>query len=238
MALSDRTLGHVELFKDLPQAEVDRLAQMAEWQRVAEGELVVGHLDEGTEVYFVVEGSMRAVAYSLAGREIAFRDLYRGQFFGELAAIDGRPRSASVVALSDSVLAALSAAEFKALRRRQPIVAERIEIALTTTIRQLSERVFEFSALAVRHRLHAELLRLARLAEIEGEDVVISPMPTHAELASRISTHREAVTRELNALARAGVIEQRRTALAIKDAEALQRMVLEVTGLPTDQVVV
>ena len=237
MAVSDRSLRNVDLFRDLPQAELDHLAQVAEWRRFNEKEPVVSHLDEGTEVFFVVEGSLRAVMYSLAGREVALRDFHSGQFFGELAAIDGRARSASVVALSKSLVAALSAKEFKGLLRRQPLVAERIEIALTTLIRQLTERVFEFSALAVRHRLRAELLRLASLAKHEGDEIIITPAPTHAELASRISTHREAVTRELNALAHAGIIEQRRASWTIKDFDELQRMVQEVSGLPPDQVV-
>ena len=237
MTTSDRSLKNVDLFRGLPQVELDHLAHIAEWRRVNEKELVVSHLDEGTEVFFVVEGSLRAVVYSLAGREVAFRDFHKGQFFGELAAIDGKARSASIVALSQSLVAALPAKEFKGLLRRQPLIAERIEIELTTHIRQLTERVFEFSALAVRHRLHAELIRLAGLAKREGDDIIISPAPTHAELASRISTHREAVTRELNALAQAGVIEQRRAVWAIKDFDELQRMVHEVTGLPADQVV-
>lgn len=237
MAVSDRSLKNVDLLKDLPQAELDHLAQIAEWRRVNEKEPVVSHLDEGTEVFFVVEGSLRAVMYSLAGREVAFRDFHAGQFFGELAAIDGRARSASVVALGGSLVAALPAKEFKSLLRRQPLVAERIEVELTTQIRQLTERVFEYSALAVRHRLHAELLRLAGLGAHEGDEIIIAPAPTHAELASRISTHREAVTRELNALAHAGVIEQRRAVWAITDLAELQRMVHEVTGLPADQVV-
>jgi CRP/FNR family transcriptional regulator, cyclic AMP receptor protein len=82
---------------------------------------------------------------------------------------------------------------------------------LTRIIRSHQQRVVEFSTLPVRSRIHAELLRLARLSP-PGPDrtsAVVSPAPTHAEIASRISTHREAVTRELNELARAKLVEKR-----------------------------
>jgi hypothetical protein len=82
---------------------------------------------------------------------------------------------------------------------------------LTRIIRSHQQRVVEFSTLPVRSRIHTELLRLARLSP-PGPDrtsAVVSPAPTHAEIASRISTHREAVTRELNELARAKLVENR-----------------------------
>jgi len=69
-------------------------------------------------------------------------------------------------------------------------------------IRELTKRVYEFSTLAVRYRIQAEVLRLANLSSRCGNVVNISPAPTHAEIASRTSTHREAVTRELNRLAK------------------------------------
>jgi CRP-like cAMP-binding protein len=97
---------------------------------------------------------------------------------------------------------------------------------LTTQVRALTERVFEFSTLAVRNRVHAELLRLAR--DHGGNDAVICPAPTHTEIASRISTHREAVTRELNRLEDLGLIVREGRSLRVADLERLQAMVEDV----------
>ena len=97
-------------------------------------------------------------------------------------------------------------------------------------IRTLTTRVYEFSALAVSNRIQAELLRLAKLAPEDGKSVLIAAAPTHSEIASRISTHREAVTRELNRLSRLGIIERKGSALLIKDIDRLAEMVHEVTG--------
>ena len=99
---------------------------------------------------------------------------------------------------------------------------------LTRLVRALSERVVELSTLTVRRRIQVELLRLARETAPGQKCAVIFPAPTHAELASRVSTHREAVTRGLGELARAGIVEKRGGTLVIRDVEALAAMVNEV----------
>ena len=153
-----------------------------------------------------------------------------GAMFGEFAAIDGQPRSASVVALADSLIAAMPANVFCEVLQAHPATAAATLKQLTRQIRVLTERVFEFSTLAVNNRIHAELLRLARDHMQSENTATISPAPTHKDIASRVSTHREAVTREINALARAGLIERRRGMLIIRDVTRLTRMVREVLG--------
>jgi len=92
-------------------------------------------------------------------------------------------------------------------------------------IRSLNERVVEFSTLGVRNRIHAELLRLAKSGRVVDGAGRISPPPTHAEIAARISSHREAVTRELKQLENQDLLERTRGAFVIKDIEELERMV-------------
>ena len=97
-------------------------------------------------------------------------------------------------------------------------------------IRELTTRVFEFSTLAVRYRIEAEILRLTQLSPCTGKAAHIVPAPTHAEIASRTSTHREAVTRELNRLAKLGIVEQRNIELWIKDVDRLATLVQDASG--------
>lgn len=119
-------------------------------------------MDETSEVYFIVSGLVRVIIYSAAGKEVAFRDLGSGQSFGELSAIDGGGRSANVVARADSQLAAMPAERFRHMLRDHPEAAGNIMQHLVGMVRKLSDRVVEFSVLAVRNRIHAEMLRLAR----------------------------------------------------------------------------
>ena len=97
-------------------------------------------------------------------------------------------------------------------------------------VRELTARVYEFSVLAVNNRIQAEILRLARRAACEGGRARIEVPPTHVEIASRTSTHREAVTRELNRLARLGLIKREGKALIVEDILRLEMMVHRATG--------
>jgi CRP-like cAMP-binding protein len=225
---AERTLRGVALFREVPEAALARIDARCHWQQHTTGQEIFGQQDEGNDVYFIVDGRVRVIVFALSGKEVTFRDLGAGESFGELAAIDGRPRSANVTALSDCLLARLDAAAFLAVLREQPEVAAAVMRQLAFHVRDLSDRVFAFSTLAVKNRIHAELLRLAREGEAEGNSATIAPAPTHAEIASRVSTHREAVTRELNSLARAGLLERRRGTLVLLDVARLERMVTDV----------
>jgi len=228
--VTGETLLGVELFRSLGAGERRRLATRCHGRLYPAGRQILSHHDAGTEVCFVVSGRVRVTIYSVSGKEITFRDQGPGEMFGELSAIDGEPRSAYVVALDDALVVSIPAAAFwEAIREHPPVAAATLR-RLTRLVRLLSDRVFEFSTLGVKNRIHAELLRLARDGAAEDGAAVIAPAPTHADIASRVSTHREAVTRELNALAHAGVLEKRRGALVIRDVDRLALMVQEVLG--------
>ncbi len=231
MEQGDETLSGIELFSDLTDRDFDVLNTRCRWRRYRADQQIVAHHDQTNDVFFIVSGKVRVVIYSLAGKEITFRDMGAGKTFGELSAIDGKPRSANVIALTDAVVPSMPASVFWQVLRDHPEVSARILKQLAALARNLSERVFEFSALGVKNRIHAELLRLARDHGGDGNSAIISPAPTHAEIASRISTQRELVTRELNALARDGLIERRGRSLVICDMSRLSQIVEEVIGL-------
>ena len=171
-----------------------------------------------------MKGEVRVVIYSLSGKEVTFRDVRAGGHVGELAAVDGKPRSATIVASVRSTLAIMPARIFLEMLAAHSDVAVTVLRDMAATIRALSERVVEFSTLKVRHRIHAELLRLAG-DRIKENIAVISPPPLHAALASRVSTHREAVTNQLSELTRAGILARRRGALQINDISRLREMI-------------
>ncbi len=229
------SLDKVGLLQGLPQAEMAALAKRCAWRKFDAGEQVLAHLDAGTDVLFLVEGKLRVSLYSASGKEVAFEDLEAAMCFGEMAAIDKRGRSASVFALEASNVAFLPASAFRELMRMHFAVALNVMKELCRLVRKLDERVFEFSTLTVSNRIHAELLRLGG-GDPEKEYAVVSPPPRHAEIASRVSTHREAVTRELNIMAKAGILRQDREALHILDMKRLAQMVHDVLGLEPDEI--
>jgi CRP/FNR family cyclic AMP-dependent transcriptional regulator len=214
--------------RGLPSDAIAALSWRCRWRRYRAHRMILGYQDDGREVFFIIGGRVRVTFFSKCGREVSFRDLPAGEMFGELSAIDGLPRSCTVVALADTMVAIMSASVLWDLLREHESVNACLLRRLTRLVRALSERVVEFSTLTVRKRIQVELLRLAREAAPGQKSAVISPAPTHAEFASRVSTHREAVTRGLGELARAGIIEKCCGTLVIRDVEALASIVNEV----------
>jgi CRP-like cAMP-binding protein len=187
-----------------------------------QGEELIGHLDESRDVFFVFEGRARVTIFSAEGRAVDYRDIGPGGFFGELAAIDGGPRSASVRAVDTVRGAWLRASDFHELLRTRPGVALAVMRHFAAIIRRLTDRIFEFSTLQVRERLVMELLRLAEEAGVKDDRAEIRPAPTHFDLASRISTHREAVSREMSALAKQGILKKSGGRLVLLSVGALR----------------
>lgn len=235
-ALPVETLAGIAIFRELAFDAVASLSRRCRWRRYGPGQTILQRQDESREVFFVIRGEACAFHHSASGRQIRLCDLPTGEIFGEFAAIDGEPRSADIVSVTDTLIASMSAELFWEVLRHHETVCAAVLRRLTRAVRAVQQRVVEFSTLPVRSRLHAELIRLAQ-ASRPGSDcnaAVIAPAPTHAEIASRISTHREAITRELNDLARAKVIEKRGSVLVIHDIAALVAMVEQALEEPCE----
>lgn len=224
-ARTEHSLAGVEIFGSLPESSLQQFEKRCLWRSYRRGELVIGHLDDSNNVFFLVSGTARVVIYSASGKSVAFRDIGAGDMVGEFAALDSKPRSASVEALDDCVIAIMAAADFLELLEKESSAAVALLVNMVARLRQLTSRVYEFSTLAVQNRIHAELLRLARGSSGEGNSVVILPAPTQAEIASRISTHREAVSREFSRLAKLDLVVRDGAGLRINNVERLARMV-------------
>lgn len=234
----ERSLAKVELFAELGEAERRRIEQRCRWRRYAAHEPIIDRASDSHDVYFVVTGRARVVDYAASGREISFEDIPAGGCFGELAAIDGGERSAYVLALNTTEAASLPSRAFLNVLADHPEVALAMMRRLTRMVRQASRRIMELSALGAHNRVHAELLRLARHAvgdATAGEagspganSARISPIPVHADIASRVSTTRETVARVLSDLAKDGLIKRERNALVVTDLRRLAELVQRV----------
>ena len=225
MIQKSETLARIPLFRSLPADVIDRIDRQCIWRRWAAEEWILDYKDEGSDLYFVLQGHVRVLIRAISGKESILRDIHDGEFFGELAAIDGQRRSAAILAITDSTLAKMPPAVFRTIVHQHPDVCDQLLSLLASQIRMLANRVNEFGRLDIRGRLHAELLRLSRPGRDGEKAAVISPPPTHAELAARVSCRREAVTRELNRLKRERLLETRRGALVLLDPSRLARLI-------------
>jgi CRP-like cAMP-binding protein len=210
------SLRHVRLFAGLDEEACDSVARLMRVRCHRPGQHIIAFEDDSQDVHFLLSGRVRVTNYSRSGREIAFRDLEAGELFGELAAIDRLPRSANVIALTEAVVGSIGPAAFMDLLHRHPSVMEALLEKLVFLVRALSERIADF-AKPVPARVCIELERLGRPhADAHGR-ARIAPAPLHADIANRISSHREAVTRTLTELEHEGIVRRRPRELLILD---------------------
>ncbi len=224
------SLRVVRLFSDLPADVLKSIEKQCTWSRFDPGQSVVEHNDASNDVYFVVSGEARVMIYSVSGKAVAFRSLHKGDLFGELAAIDSGPRSASVEAVSQLTLASIPASDFHTLLGTHPQLSHAMNRHLVGQIRSLTDRIYQFSTLAVRNRIQAELLRLARAHQTGSKTAAIQPAPTAEEIANHISTHREAVSREFSRLTRQGIMKRQGKTIYIEDVGRLAHLVSQASG--------
>jgi CRP/FNR family cyclic AMP-dependent transcriptional regulator len=222
-------LASIDLFEGLTPGDLGEIDRRVRIRQFHAQQIVVEYLDDSHEVFFVLSGQLKVTFYAESGREIDFRDLKAGQSFGEMSAIDGKPRSASVIAQTDATVAAMTAPDFLTALRTYPVVAMATLRKLTSLVRSLSERVQE-QAERVEVRICHELLRMARGAMISPSVARLSPSPKHLAIANRVNTHREAVTRLLAKLKEQGITQRGRGELLIKDVPGLEAFARRLHG--------
>jgi CRP-like cAMP-binding protein len=222
-ARTSSNLRVISLFEELSDSELARIAESCTTRTYEKNAQILGEQDPTTDVFFILGGTVRANSVSPKGREVIYSEFKAGAIFGEFSAIDGRPRSSAVSALSDCTVARMPAKAFFELLRGNGIVSTKLVELLVGKIRSMSERVFEVSALSVSERLRRELVRLAATGERQGKAIVIKPAPTHYDIAARIGSHREAVTREFNRMEAEKLLEVSRRQISILDLARLEQ---------------
>ncbi|MGE8133100.1 Crp/Fnr family transcriptional regulator [Novosphingobium subterraneum] len=181
------------------------LALHGRQMRVRKGQVLLAVGLPANDVYVVLEGSVSVSLVSAQGRETVLRAIGPREMFGELAAIDGEPRSADVVAVENSTLLVIPGPTFAGLLGVEPVLSLWLARYLSHQVRYLTNRIYELSTMGVGPRLQAELLRLAGEPDQAGA-ATINRIPTQAELAARIGTNRETVTREFSLLIKEGLV--------------------------------
>jgi len=185
-------------------------------------EIILAADDESRSLYVLLEGQAVATLYSEDGKMVAYRDLTSGDIFGELSAIDTLPRSTFIVARGAVRAGSLSGESVDDLLASSPSFSRQMMLHLSDSVRRMTDRLFETKTLVVRERLIAELIRRGRRFDTEADRIELNDLPTHADLAAYIGTHREAVTRELGLLEKAGLIARLNRHLHLLSISAME----------------
>ena len=218
------SLERVGLLRSLDAKERAGFEKRCTWRHAHAKEWLLEQNDNCTDIYFLTSGVVRVLITPSPDREIILGDIEAGGYFGEMAAIDGQPRSAGILAITDATIASMSATVFREIIHGHPDVSEQLLQQLVARIRMLDQRVHEFSSMHVKHRIYAELLRRSRPDPTDERRAVVSPPPVHSDIAARVSTRREMVARELKALERSGLMIKRRGAFVLTNVPELMQM--------------
>ena len=210
-------LGRVPLFKSLSHEELTELAGLTITRTFSRGSVVIVAEDEGEAFFIIRKGRVKVNLLHEDGREVILSMLGKGDVFGELALLDGRPRSANVVTLEETELIMLRRPEFLQLVNKKPGIIMGLLDELASRLRKTDHQISGLALLDATSRISRTLVRMAAEHGVETvEGVLLEHKITHQQLANMSGTTRETVTRVLKRLESQGYITIRERQILIR----------------------
>lgn len=212
-------LREVELLRGLTDKELHDLAELTTTRHYSRNSVIILADDEGDEFFIIHKGQVKVSIVHDDGGEIILSLLGEGDVFGELSLLDGKPRSANVIALQATELLSLRRPHFLDLVFKHPRIATALLAELASRLRKTDHQIGDLALLNVTSRVSRTVLRLVMDKGIETEEgVLLKNRPTHQQLARMAGTTRESVTRVINRLEKEGyIICQGREILVLKE---------------------
>ena len=215
-------LAEIPLFQVLSQEGISAAARAGLSRIYAPGQIICHQGDPGDHLYAVIEGLVKIVFTSERGDEMVLNILGPEEIFGELALLDGSPRSASVLALKSTSVFVLPRRQLLELMSVNPGLADEFLKLIGKIVRNLTEKAGDLAFLDLVGRLAKLLLQLSAMhGQVHG--VVLDSGLTQTDLARMIGASRPAVNRELQSLATRGMIALQGRTIVLRDLEALRR---------------
>jgi CRP/FNR family transcriptional regulator, cyclic AMP receptor protein len=218
------TLSRSVVLRGLPRDELESIVTKLRRRTYRRGEVICHEGDPGQALYVVCSGSLKVTLSGETGEEAILNVVGPGDVVGEMALLDGAPRSATITALEPVELAALNRDDFLALLHRSPTAVEGVLHSLAQTIRRLSEEVGGLMFLDLHARLAKKLLELAEShGRTDGGEVSIEVPLTQEELAGMIGATRPRVNKLLGHYEDRGAIARRGRHIVIRQPALLRR---------------
>jgi CRP/FNR family cyclic AMP-dependent transcriptional regulator len=225
-------LSNSALFRDLPPADLRSLAAHVHSRRYLAGELIMQKGQPGESMMVVVHGKVRIVALSENGSEVMLNLIGPRELFGEMAVLDGGPRSADAIALADTEVLTLHRAELRQFVLAHPSVALDLMAVLCRRVRETTQLFEDWVFLDFPTRFLKRLEVLAALHDAtEGPDGLrIEHGLSQEHLADSVGVSRESVNKLLATWKSLGLVDHGRGYVVIRDVDALKA---ELRGRPS-----
>jgi CRP-like cAMP-binding protein len=218
-------LAQTELFGELDRATLQQVAEHAIRRSYKKGSLIFVQGDRGDALFVLVEGLLKVLVTSEQGDEMVLVTLRPPATFGELALVDGGPRSASVEVVEPATVLSFERTTLLELAQRYPPVGVGLLRSLGSLLRRLTGQASDFVFLDLHGRVAKLLVRFAE-AEVlapQGE-VVLDLHLTQGDLARMVGGSRQSVNQILRSLASRGYLELRGRSIVIKELSQLRRL--------------
>ena len=206
--MNSETLRNVRLFESLDKRELDALSELTFVRTFEKDNVIIWAEDKGDALFIIADGKVKVSIVSEDGREVILSLLSKNAVFGELSLLDGRPRSANVIAIEETQLVMLRRADFLELIQKTPSIAVALLAELASRLRKTDRQIEGLALLDVASRISDTLLQLAIEQGVESNSgIVVENQPTHQEIANMSGTTRETVSRVLKRLEKQGYLK-------------------------------
>jgi len=219
-------LRQIPLFHSLRHEDLQLLASTIRTQTLKKGDVLFRKGSEGTVLYIIKAGRVKIVLPSRSGDEVILAIFSETDFFGEMALLDGIPRSADAVALEECELLILSHSDFLSFLMENKNAIQSVLASLSMRLRKTDDHLEDTCFLNISARFAKKLIELAETYNPEDNGTMLIDLDlTQSELASMIGATRESVNKELRLLREKGLITTMDNRIRIANLERLKRRV-------------
>jgi CRP/FNR family cyclic AMP-dependent transcriptional regulator len=216
-------IKNIPLFKHIKDVQLKEIADRCRIARYKKGDVIFYKTDMSTDLYIVNKGKVKAVLGDEEGSEIVLASFENGAFFGELSLLDGKGRSATIVADTDSELAILKQDVFLDLLYKNPGISVELMSTLVERLRKADDMIESLAFLEVGERVIRTLLDASAAGDRDTKGFYKTGKLTHKELAARIGCSREAVSKCLKVCSQKGIVKEAGGSILIAH-NALERL--------------
>ena len=213
------------LFRDLPPGVIEHLGSYMKTRRVGRGTTIFAKGDPGSGLMGVLVGAVKVSVASADGKDIVLNVFREGDIFGEIALLDGRPRTADATAMSDCELIVIERRDFVPFLSSQPDVMLKFIEILCSRLRRTSEQVQDITFLNLPTRLAKTLLQLT--GGVQGSATPSKATITQREISQMIGMSRESTNKQLRAWAKRGWIRLERGGVGVIAQDKLTAIAAE-----------
>ena len=218
-------LRNHSLFRDLPPAVIEHLGSYMKTRKVTRGTTIFAKGDPGTGLMGVLAGTVKVSVASADGKDIVLNLFHEGEVFGEIALLDGRPRTADATAMSECELVVIERRDFVPFLSDHPDVMLKFIEILCSRLRRTSEQVQDITFLNLPTRLAKTLLQLT--AAEDGSATTRKAAVTQREISQMIGISRESTNKQLRAWAKRGWIRLERGGVNVVAPDKLAAIATE-----------